>query len=136
MDYATYYSPIENHKHILERAKELDELLMQSFQLFMSSMSVQDSHESIRKAHESIQQTRRAIMVTVLAFIYVPLTLVATGIFGINISQASNGFLWWAPLVAFVAVAVFTIPLYLIATRLLECRSSRRSSLSGREKEA
>ncbi|KAK6437631.1 hypothetical protein LTR95_006178 [Oleoguttula sp. CCFEE 5521] len=81
---ATYLSPVENHKSILERAKELEKLLIDSFQLLTNSVSVYESHESMK-------QTRRATWIAVLAFFYLPATLV-TGIFGMNIVQTPNGF--------------------------------------------
>ncbi|OQO11840.1 hypothetical protein B0A48_03567 [Cryoendolithus antarcticus] len=97
---ATYLFPVVHHKNILERAQDLDKLLMDSFQVLTSSVSVHESHESTR-------QTRRATWIAVLAFFYLPATLV-TGIFGMNIKQASDGFAWWAPLLALLAVILTT----------------------------
>lgn len=87
-------------KHMLDRTKDLDTFLINSFQILTSSVNVYESDQSSR-------QNELTILITVLAFIYVPLTLV-TGIFGMNIVQAPDGFMWWSPLLALLVVVAFT----------------------------
>jgi hypothetical protein len=96
-------------KLILERAKDLDKFLIDSFQILTSSVSVYESEQSSR-------QNELSILITVLAFIYVPLTLV-TGIFGMNIVQAPSGFVWWSPLVALSVVVAFTAMITMAALK-------------------
>ena len=80
---ATYMSPAGHLPEILKRASKLDKLILDDFQILMSSVSVREGHESTR-------QTKLATGIAVLAFVYVPLTLV-TGIFGMNI-KGQEGF--------------------------------------------
>lgn len=96
---ATHFSPVEHLPEILKRAGKLDKLILDDFQILMSSVSV-------REGHDSTKQTKLATAIAVIAFTYVPLTLV-TGIFGMNIA-GTEGFAWWAPLVALVVVIAFT----------------------------
>jgi hypothetical protein len=103
---ATYMSPVAHLPELLARASKLDKLILDDFQILMSSVSVQEGHDST-------QQTRLATGIAVLAFIYVPLTLV-TGIFGMNI-DGTNGFAWWAPIVALAGVVILTVGLLGIA---------------------
>jgi len=107
---ATYMSPVEHLPEILNRASRLDKLIPDDFQILMSSVSVREGHESTR-------QTRLATGIAVLAFTYVPLTLV-TGIFGMNI-KGQDGFVWWAPIVALAAVVLLTVGLLLLALLLV-----------------
>lgn len=107
---ATYMSPVGHLPEILNRASKLDKLILDDFQILMSSVSVREGHESTR-------QTRLATGIAVLAFTYVPLTLV-TGIFGMNI-KGHDGFVWWAPIVALVAVVLLTVGLLLLALLLV-----------------
>lgn len=109
--HAAFYSPVENHKRVLERAKELEDLLMGSVQLLVS--------------YESMQASHRANLLTGLAFVFVPLTLV-TGIFGMNITSAQNGFEWWTPLVALGAFLTLSTLSYAVA-RYSKRRTSRKS---------
>jgi Mg2+ and Co2+ transporter CorA len=103
---ATYMSPVAHLPEILARASKLGKLILDDFQILMSSVSVQEGHDST-------QQTRLATGIAVLAFIYVPLTLV-TGIFGMNI-DGTNGFAWWAPILALAGVVILTVGLLGIA---------------------
>lgn len=107
---ATYMSPVGHLPEILNRASKLDKLILDDFHILMSSVSVREGHESTR-------QTRLATGIAVLAFTYVPLTLV-TGIFGMNI-KGQDGFVWWAPIVALAAVALLTVGLLLLALLLV-----------------
>lgn len=104
---ATHFSPVEHLPTILKRAGKLDKLILDDFQILMSSVSV-------REGHDSTKQTKLATAIAVIAFTYVPLTLV-TGIFGMNITGADKGFAWWAPLVALVVVIAFTGGLLAVA---------------------
>ena len=110
---ATYMSPVGHLPEILKRASKLDKLILDDFQILMSSVSVREGHESTR-------QTRLATGIAVLAFVYVPLTLV-TGIFGMNI-KGQDGFVWWAPILALVAVVLLTVGLLVLARLLLAAR--------------
>ena len=99
----------EQLKAMLDRTKALDKFMINSFQILTSSVSVYESDQSSR-------QNELSILITVLAFIYVPLTLV-TGIFGMNIVQAPNGFVWWSPLVALVVAVAFTVMMTIAALK-------------------
>lgn len=110
---ATYMSPVGHLPEILNRASKLDKLILDDFQILMSSVSVREGHESTR-------QTRLATGIAVLAFIYVPLTLV-TGIFGMNI-KGQEGFVWWAPILALVGVVLLTAGLLILALLFLAAR--------------
>jgi hypothetical protein len=110
---ATYMSPVGHLPEILKRASKLDKLILDDFQILMSSVSVREGHESTR-------QTRLATGIAVLAFIYVPLTLV-TGIFGMNI-KGQDGFVWWAPILALAGVALLTAGLLALARLLLKAQ--------------
>lgn len=74
----------------------------------------------MREGHESTRQTRLATVIAVLAFVYVPLTLV-TGIFGMNI-KGQDGFVWWAPILALVAIVLLTVGLLVLVGLLLAAR--------------
>ena len=113
---ATHLSPVEHLGELLRRAGKLDKLILDTFQILMSSVSVREGHESVKQTRVSTEQTavstkqsKLAILITVLAFVYVPLTLV-TGIFGMNVI-GSDAFVWWAPLAALAAVVVLTAAL-------------------------
>jgi hypothetical protein len=99
-------------KLMLDRTTNLDKFLIDSFQILTSSVNVYESDQSSR-------QNELSILITVLAFIYVPLTLV-TGVFGMNIVQAPNGFVWWSPLVALLVVAAFTGAITMIALKIVK----------------
>lgn len=111
-------------KLLLERTKDLDKFLIDSFQILTSSVSVYESDQSSR-------QNELSILITVLAFIYVPLTLV-TGIFGMNIVQAPNGFVWWAPLVALLMVVAFTFLITMLALEGVKVWRKHRVRGTGR----
>jgi hypothetical protein len=103
-------SHVGHLREILNRAGKLDKLILGDFQILMSSVSA--------------RQTRLATGIAVLAFTYVPLTLV-TGIFGMNI-KGQDGFVWWAPIVALVAVVSLTVGLLLLALLLLAAQKIRQ----------
>lgn len=116
---ARHLSPVAHLPKILERAEKLDRLMLDDFQILMSSVSV-------REGHESTSQTKLATGIALLAFVYVPLTLV-TGIFGMNIKD-QDGFIWWAPLVALATVVLLTVGL--LATALFILAALRRWGVS------
>lgn len=112
-------SPLEELKESLSQAIKLEAFLMETFQLLMSSISVQDSQISI-------EQARRTTTLTVLAFIYIPLSLV-TGIFGMNIREINGSPLsvW----VCFVTI-VIVVALSAIALLILIRREKRKKKHS------
>lgn len=134
---ATYLSPLDHHKNILVRARELERLLIDSFQMLMSSVSVHQASVGVAQAAAGIAQTaasaeqaRAATRVTYLAFVYIPLTFV-TGIFGMNIrvgGDPKDGFVWFAPLVAFAVAIFFTVGLWFAASWVEHRLSQRRRS--------
>ena len=71
----------------------------------------------MREGHESTRQTRLATGIAVLAFVYVPLTLV-TGIFGMNI-KGQDGFVSWAPILALEAIVSLTVGVLALARLVL-----------------
>ena len=127
---ATYLSPADHHKNILVRARELERLLIDSFQMLMSSVSVHQAAAGIAQTAASVEQARAATRVTYLAFVYIPLTFV-TGIFGMNIrvgGDPKDGFVWFAPLVAFAVAIFFTVGLWFAASWVEHRLSQRRRS--------
>lgn len=116
---ASYMSPVGHLPEMLRRAARLEKLILDDFQILMSSVSV-------REGHESVHQTKIATGIALLAFVYVPLTLV-TGIFGMNI-KGQDGFVWWAPMLAFTAVVLVTMGLLVFAWVLVATRKMWRKN--------
>ncbi|KAF7198326.1 hypothetical protein HII31_00065 [Pseudocercospora fuligena] len=76
-----------------------------SFQLLIGAITVTDS--AINK-----KQAERSTMLTLMAAIYLPLSL-ATSVFGMNIRELSGSTPWWAVIVA-IAVVFFPSATFLI----------------------
>lgn len=114
---ASHLSPVEHLPELLNRASKLEKLILDDFQILMSSVSVREGHEGMR-------QTRLATWATVLAAIYLPLTLV-TGIFDMNI-KGDDGFGSRPAIGAFIGVVVFTIVLALAARWLYKSKHGSR----------
>lgn len=119
-------SLLEQLKLMLNRTKDLDNFLIDSFQILTRSVSVYESDQSSR-------QNELSISITVLAFIYVPLILV-TGIFGMNIVQAPNGFVRWSPLVALLVVVRFTAMITMAALKGVNLWRHDKGPGTGRSK--
>ncbi|GIZ43176.1 hypothetical protein CKM354_000641400 [Cercospora kikuchii] len=103
------------------QAEELSTSLNDSFQMLIGAMAVQDS--AVNK-----KQAERATMLTLLAAIYLPLTL-ATGIFGMNIREIEQGVpsWWWVIIVMLVLMTpsiIFVIYLF-TKNRLRTLREQR-----------
>jgi Mg2+ and Co2+ transporter CorA len=106
---AAHLSPVDHLPQLLDHANRLEKLILNNFQILISSVSVHEGHEGMRKAS-------LATWATVIAAVYLPLTLV-TGIFGMNI-KGEDGFGSSPAIGAFVGVVLFTISLGLFATWL------------------
>ena len=141
----TYCSPIDHHKRILERARTLEKLLIDSFQMLMSSVSVQQAALGNEQARVSAAmaaastelgaasavQAAAATRIAALAFVYIPLTFM-TGIFGMNIrigNEDPKGFIWYAPLITLGVAIVFTAALWYAAEYLTARRNKRRKDV-------
>jgi Mg2+ and Co2+ transporter CorA len=107
--HAAHLSPADHLPELLDRANRLDRLILNNFKILMSSVSVHEGHEGMRKAS-------LATWATVVAAVYLPLTLV-TRIFGMNI-KGEDGFSSSSTIGAFVGVLLLTIFLGLFATWL------------------
>jgi hypothetical protein len=91
---------------LLERTDRLAEALGREIQLIIGSVQVRDSDNMKR-------QTDRTLLLTLLAAIYLPMTLV-TGIFGMNISEINGGTpKYWACLGTFGVAFLVTVLLFL-----------------------
>jgi hypothetical protein len=106
---AVHLSPVDHLPGLLDHAIKLERMILNNFQILMSSVSVHEGHEGMKKAS-------LATWATVLAAVYLPLTLV-TGIFGMNIKGA-DGFGSGPAIGSFVGVALLTILLGLSAAWL------------------
>ena len=98
-------TPIELHQRALDQVAQLDGFLMETFQLLMSSISVRDSQLSI-------EQSQRAARLTQLAFIYAPLSFVAS-IFGMNVREINaTGLSIWVFFVTLAITVVMTVGIF------------------------
>ncbi|KAM0723226.1 hypothetical protein Q7P37_001426 [Cladosporium fusiforme] len=96
---------------VLHECRENLEILVS--QVEHATMHMPPHLAAVREGHEGMRQTKLATWATVLAAVYLPLTLV-TGIFGMNI-KGDDGFGTGPAIGAFVGVVVFTILLGLLA---------------------
>ena len=103
---------------VMEDLGKLDKELNDEIHLIIGAVTVQDSD-----ANKT--QTERATLLTLLAAVYLPLTLV-TGIFGMNIREVDEGKpTWWACVIALAVVAACTVAFYL-AYRHLRAKKRAR----------
>ncbi|OAG02648.1 uncharacterized protein CC84DRAFT_908274 [Paraphaeosphaeria sporulosa] len=83
-----------------QQAEELSSQLCETFQTLTTAIAIEDSEFNKKQAQRSTQ-------LTLLAAIYLPLTL-ATGIFGMNIQEINGGTPhWW---VVFIVIAILFLP--------------------------
>jgi len=110
---------------ITQDLDKLDKELHEEIHLIIGAVTVQDSDSTK-------QQAERATLLTLLAAIYLPLTLV-TGIFGMNIKGIDEeGRLGWrACCVALAVVGVCTAGFVVAYRRWRKRRRARREKLSG-----
>ena len=103
---------------VMEDLGKLDKELNDEIHLIIGAVTVQDSD-----ANKT--QTERATLLTLLAAVYLPLTLV-TGIFGMNIREVDEGKpTWWACVIVLAVVAACTVAFYL-AYRHLRAKKRAR----------
>ena len=103
---------------VMEDLGKLEKELNDEIHLIIGAVTVQDSD-----ANKT--QTERATLLTLLAAVYLPLTLV-TGIFGMNIREVDEGKpTWWACVIALAVVAACTVAFYL-AYRHLRAKKRAR----------
>ncbi|CAK1354244.1 unnamed protein product [Cercospora beticola] len=106
--------------------------LNESLQLIIASVNLRQSSIALEDSRNSRQNGERATLLTLLAAIYLPLTL-ATGIFGMNIKEISEdgkGPSWHA--VAAMAGALLGISVGFIIIFWLWPRGKKCSDLEGR----
>lgn len=103
------------YAYIDKRAADLMPLLNENLQLVMAQLSVEQSQKAteqtaashrlaeltVRDSAISIKNGERSTLLTLLAAVYLPLTL-ATGIFGMNIKDINSDTvrLWWPIIIA------------------------------------
>lgn len=124
------YNPVKFLETTHKEAGDAQKFLMETFQLLMSSMSVRES----RIAGEQASQTT---VLTYLAILYLPMT-VATGVFGMNISEINGGVpkFWWVIVVMLILV-FFTVAQYVVIYMMLEGPENLKTQwkrLTGTEK--
>ena len=103
---------------VMEDLGKLEKELNDEIHLIIGAVTVQDSD-----ANKT--QTERATLLTLLAAVYLPLTLV-TGIFGMNIREVDEGKpTWWACVIVLAVVAACTVAFYL-AYRHLRAKKRAR----------
>ena len=95
--------------HILEDLNRLDEQLNDEIHLIIGAVTVQDSDANK-------QQSERATLLTLLAAVYLPLTLV-TGIFGMNIKDIDEGKPSWRACGEVLAVVAACTIMFVFAYR-------------------
>ncbi|KAI1194882.1 hypothetical protein F5X97DRAFT_261772 [Nemania serpens] len=99
-----------------DNAKGLSELFKEAINIEMSNMNIES-------AQEALLESKRVQSVTYLAFIFGPLSLVAS-FFGMNVYQFShdknNPSIWW-----FVGASVIIFLVSMVVVRLMERRAVR-----------
>jgi hypothetical protein len=88
------YRPSASLSHSAKRAKDLDQLLMNTFTLLLSNVSRVEACESRKQAERSVQLTQRATLVTILTFVFLPLSF-ATSLLGMSVGVGSQVKWWW-----------------------------------------
>jgi Mg2+ and Co2+ transporter CorA len=98
-----YRRGIDARLEILQtEAKALHEFIMETFNILSTTIALLESRENAR-------QTRQSSLLTILAAVYLPLSL-ATGIFGMNIHEINDGHpRFWAFLATTGGLAVITV---------------------------
>jgi hypothetical protein len=100
-------------KDLLTQVSGLKQETTDTFQLLIGAIAIRDSEIQKQLARESRIQARRSTALTALAAIYLPLSL-TTGIFGMNISEISQGApKYWAVLAMGFGLLVVTLPFLL-----------------------
>ena len=94
---------------IAEDLEKLDKELNDEIHLIIGAVTVQDSDSNK-------EQTERATLLTLLAAVYLPLTLV-TGIFGMNIKDISDGNPSWRACGEVLAVVAVCTVVFVVAYR-------------------
>ncbi|KAL8646116.1 MAG: hypothetical protein Q9226_007010 [Calogaya cf. arnoldii] len=91
-----------------EEANRLEGQIREHLQLQTGILALKESRKSIEVSNQQIQENRRVKTITILAFIYVPLTL-TTSIYGMNLQQLNgSGQTVWIFVVTAVIALVIT----------------------------
>lgn len=94
---------------LLEEGRSLEAHVKEQLDLHVNSLALKDSRESIEESKLSIKQASTTNRFTVLAFFFIPLSLV-TSFFGMNIKEINgSGASWKAFLGAAVGLTVLTL---------------------------
>lgn len=113
--YEFYRTPRQRLSSLSQRADFLYGLAVESFNILLGTVAVLGSEESRKQTEESLKQTRQSILLTILATVYLPLSL-ATGIFGMNLSEmVGQGPRVWTFVVTTVALTCATVMVFGIA---------------------
>jgi hypothetical protein len=119
--------------HLDELEKKLDAIkddLNEELQVVVGTVQVREAQLMREQARVTAQQTTWTVALTVLAAVYLPMTLV-TGIFGMNIteisSEATAPNAWWA-FGAWVVVAALTVSGILSYVAISKLRARKKKS--------
>ncbi|KAI2618415.1 hypothetical protein GGR54DRAFT_605390 [Hypoxylon sp. NC1633] len=126
------HCPHNAFDEVLKESETMERFLMATFQLLMSTISVLDAEASMQQTQSGLQQARDAQRLTVLASIYLPLSLV-TGIFGMNITEINDSKLpWWVSIVTLATIVACTLAIWWSYIRLERLRGRKNENLKDR----
>jgi hypothetical protein len=123
--------PLLDHQAELEkRLDAVKEDLNEEIQVTVGTVQVRDAQLMKEQARVTARQTAWTVALTVLAAVYLPMTLV-TGIFGMNIteisSEATAPNAWWA-VGSWVVIVVLTVTGILVYVVVQKLRSRKKKS--------
>ncbi|KAM0712552.1 hypothetical protein Q7P37_011649 [Cladosporium fusiforme] len=128
---------VDNTIDLLQaRLDDIKEDLSEEFQVAIGAVQVQDAKEMREQTRITARQTTWTVALTVIAAIYLPMTLV-TGIFGMNITEitlentAPNA--WWA-FGAWAVVFAVTLGGVLVYVLMRKSRARKRADLEANHK--
>lgn len=103
-----------------EIKQDLDEssiYLRSAIEMIRMKAGLEESRRSIEMAELSIEESKRVKLLTMLAFIFIPLSL-STSVFGMNIQQINQtGPSWWIVVVTAMAMVAAALVGWYLANR-------------------
>jgi hypothetical protein len=121
---------LDCHAGLEKRLDAIEEDLNEEIQVTVGTVQVRDAQLMKEQARVTARQTTWTVALTVLAAVYLPMTLV-TGIFGMNIteisSEANAPNAWWA-VGAWVVIVVLTVTGILVYVVVQKLRSRKKKS--------
>ncbi|CAK1354243.1 unnamed protein product [Cercospora beticola] len=130
-------SPDKEHAWLDKQAADLMPRLNENLQVIIATLNVEQSQVALKDAEVSRRNGERSTQLTLLAAIYLPLTL-ATGIFGMNIRDINSDEVryWWPIILAIVLMIPSAVVIAYIFWRSRQDRRRERERLDKGEKEA